>query len=85
MSGREPDKIELAACAVGWSRRHRYIYLLVLPGTAFLLLFYVAPIWGLLLAFNDYNPMLGLFRSRWVGVKNFTDLLAVPELRPDTA
>ncbi len=63
---------------VSWAeyRRHGYIYLLILPGTLFLLLFHVAPIWGLLLAFNDYNPMLGLFGSRWVGFKNFAELLA---------
>lgn len=32
--------------------------------------------WGLLLAFKDYNPFLGFMGSKWVGVKHFADLFA---------
>lgn len=31
--------------------------------------------WGLLLAFQEYNPFKGLMGSQWVGLKHFTDLL----------
>jgi putative aldouronate transport system permease protein len=30
--------------------------------------------WGLLLAFQDYNPILGFLQSEWVGFKHFIDL-----------
>jgi putative aldouronate transport system permease protein len=48
----------------------------VLPGTLYLILFKIAPIWGLSLALIDFNPMLGVLGSKWVGVKNFADLFA---------
>lgn len=56
--------------------KHRTIYLLVLPGLLFFLIFKIAPMWGLLLAFKDYNPFLGFTGSEWVGVKHFADLFA---------
>ncbi|MFB5761632.1 ABC transporter permease [Paenibacillus medicaginis] len=56
--------------------KHRTIYLLVLPGLLFFLIFKIAPMWGLLLAFKDYNPFLGFAGSEWVGVKHFVDLFA---------
>lgn len=54
--------------------KHRALYLLVLPGLIFFLVFKIAPMWGLLLAFKDYNPFLGFFGSDWVGFKHFSDL-----------
>lgn len=61
---------------VPWSTyvKHRYVYLLVLPSLAYFLLFRIAPIWGLLIAFQDYNPFGGFFGSPWVGFRNFADL-----------
>jgi putative aldouronate transport system permease protein len=56
--------------------KHRTIYLLVLPGLLFFLIFKIAPMWGLLLAFKDYNPFLGFTGSEWVGIKHFADLFA---------
>ncbi|WP_240419586.1 ABC transporter permease [Paenibacillus periandrae] len=53
----------------------RYIYLLAMPGFLFLFLFKFVPMWGLLLAFQEYNPFKGLMGSQWVGLKHFTDLL----------
>ncbi|MDF2961870.1 MAG: binding-protein-dependent transport system inner rane component [Paenibacillus sp.] len=53
----------------------RYIYLLAMPGFLFLLLFKFVPMWGLLLAFQDYNPFKGMMGSQWVGLKHFADLL----------
>jgi len=56
--------------------KHRIIYLLLLPGLLFFLLFKIAPMWGLLLAFKDYNPFLGFTESEWVGFKHFADLFS---------
>ncbi|MFD1134758.1 ABC transporter permease [Paenibacillus urinalis] len=56
--------------------QHRTIYLLILPGLLFFLVFKIAPMWGLLLAFQDYNPFLGFFSSEWVGFKHFSELFA---------
>ncbi|SDD89726.1 putative aldouronate transport system permease protein [Paenibacillus sp. UNCCL117] len=58
--------------------QHRAIYLLVLPGLLYFLLFKFVPLWGLLLAFKDYNPFLGFAGSPWVGLKHFSSLFADP-------
>ncbi|TDF95207.1 ABC transporter permease [Paenibacillus piri] len=62
--------------ATAWRRyvRYRYIYLLTLPGVIYYLLFKVAPMWGLLLSFQNYSPALGMWHSQWVGLHNFIDL-----------
>ncbi|MHA6482697.1 ABC transporter permease [Paenibacillus sp. strain BS8-2] len=56
--------------------QHRSIYLLVLPGVLFFIVFKFAPLWGLLIAFKDYNPFLGFWDSPWVGFSHFTELFA---------
>lgn len=58
--------------------KHRWIYLIALPGFVYLLLFKFGPMWGLLLAFQHYNPFQGFLGSEWVGLKNFTDLFNSP-------
>ena len=58
--------------------QHRAIYLLVLPGVLYFIVFKFAPLWGLLLAFQDYNPFLGFAGSPWVGLKHFSALFADP-------
>ncbi|TDF94203.1 sugar ABC transporter permease [Paenibacillus piri] len=52
----------------------RYLYVLALPGFLFLILFKLGPLWGLLLAFQDYSPFKGIAGSDWVGFKHFIEL-----------
>lgn len=49
----------------------KYLMLLVLPAVVCLALFYYFPMYGLIIAFKDYKPFLGLFQSKWVGFDNF--------------
>lgn len=59
-----------------WRRlvKSRYLFLLAMPGFLYLVLFKFVPMWGLLLAFQDYSPFQGMLGSKWVGLKHFTDL-----------
>ena len=41
------------------------LYLLVLPGVAFLLLFRYWPMLGIQIAFKDFKPIKGIWRSPW--------------------
>jgi putative aldouronate transport system permease protein len=59
--------------------RARWAYLLILPGATYFLIFYYLPLLGNVVAFQDYSPYLGFFRSAWVGLDNFTTLLTDPE------
>jgi len=54
--------------------QHKSIYLLVLPGVLYFALFKFVPLWGLLLAFKEYNPFLGFRGSPWIGAELFADL-----------
>lgn len=59
-----------------WARikRNRYIYLMMSAGVLYFFIFKFLPIWGLLLAFQDYSPFKGFFGSNWVGLKHFMNL-----------
>lgn len=50
------------------------LYLALLPGIAFLILFKYTPMYGLLIAFKDFNIFDGMAASPWVGLKNFEKL-----------
>ncbi len=52
---------------------------MMLPGMLFLLIFNIIPMYGLIIAFQDFIPSKGLFEQEWVGFQNFVDLFDRPE------
>ena len=56
-----------------WEKR--YIYMIVLPGMAFFLLFRYVPMYGIQLAFKEFNIVEGITNSPWVGLQQFRQLL----------
>jgi len=54
--------------------RHRWLYLMLLPGVVYFLVFKYWPMYGLHIAFKDYVPFLGYSGSPWVGFKHFDEL-----------
>ena len=50
---------------------HRWIYFLGIPGMIILIMFSYLPMRGLLMAFQDFDPHLGILGSPWVGMKHF--------------
>lgn len=63
-----------------WSRiiRHRYLYLMVLPGFLTVLIFNYFPMYGILIAFKDYSAVKGIMDSPWVGFKYFNTFFHDP-------
>lgn len=51
--------------------RKKSLYLMLIPGTIALFLFNYLPLFGIVVAFMDYNIADGIFKSRWVGFDNF--------------
>lgn len=49
------------------------LYLMVLPVILYYIIFHYLPMGGLIMAFQDYKPKLGLLQSPFVGFKNFED------------
>lgn len=58
--------------------RHRYLYLMVLPGFLTLLVFHYFPMYGILIAFKDFNASKGIWGSEWVGFKYFISFFNDP-------
>ena len=52
-------------------------HVMLVPGIILLLIFSYYPLYGLVIAFQDYNPGLG-FHSRWVGLDNFKYVFSQP-------
>jgi putative aldouronate transport system permease protein len=52
------------------------LYLALIPGIAFLLLFKYTPMYGIIIAFKDFNIFEGMAASPWVGWKHFEKLLS---------
>jgi putative aldouronate transport system permease protein len=56
----------------------KFLYLMILPGLLYFLVFKYVPMWGLIIAFQDYQPFLGILGSEWVGFKHFIRLFTEP-------
>jgi putative aldouronate transport system permease protein len=52
---------------------YRYAYVLMLPGLVYFFIFQYLPMWGVLIAFEDFRPWQGPFASPWVGFAHFTE------------
>lgn len=51
----------------------RYCYLMLIPVAAYFIIFCYAPMYGLLISFQDYKIFKGISGSEWVGLENFRD------------
>ncbi len=54
-------------------RSNKYIYIMLLPVVVYLLIFSYAPMYGIVIAFKNYKPRLGILDSPWVGMKYFKE------------
>lgn len=58
--------------------RYRYIYLMLIPVILYYGIFCYGPMGGVVIAFQNYKPALGIAGSKWVGMKHFVDFLTGP-------
>lgn len=52
-------------------RKNKSFYAMMLPGMLFIIVMYYIPMFGLVIAFKDYNPIKGILGSKWAGLDNF--------------
>ena len=62
-------------------REKRMFHLMLLPGMIMLFLFVFVPLFGSLMAFQNYVPAKGIFGSKWVGLDNFQFIFSLPDSR----
>jgi putative aldouronate transport system permease protein len=53
--------------------QNRWLYLLLFPGLVYYIIFKLIPMFGIIVAFQTYNPYTGFLASPFVGLKNFKD------------
>ncbi len=63
-------------------RRHWQLYAMAALPIAFLIVFNYVPIVGAQIAFRDYNPVQGIWGSRWTGLEQFRVWVNNPEFWP---
>ncbi|MEK5057244.1 ABC transporter permease [Paenibacillus shunpengii] len=59
-------------------KKYKLLYLMILPGFLFFVVFKYLPMGGLIISFQDYQPYLGIQGSPWVGFKHFIRLFTEP-------
>ena len=52
-------------------RKNWVLYLMLLPGILFFIIYRYGPMWGLVIAFQNYTPVRGIMGSQWVGFRHF--------------
>ena len=75
---RAPNALRRPNKFVAYMRKYWFVYMLVLPGLVFMLVFDYGPMYGILLAFKDYSPRLGVWGSPWAGLSHFREMLVDP-------
>ncbi|WP_223869894.1 ABC transporter permease [Paenibacillus sabuli] len=56
-------------------KKHRFMYMILLPGLLYFVVYKYVPMLGLIIAFKDYKLMLGFWDSPWAGWHNFTQFM----------
>ncbi|WP_104802679.1 ABC transporter permease [Blautia marasmi] len=58
-----------------------YYHFMLLPGMILLLIFAIVPMFGAIIAFQNYIPSKGILESAWVGLGNFKRLFMLPDFK----
>ena len=60
-----------------WSNivKHRAYYMFLAPAIIYVFIFSYIPIYGLQIAFRDFNGAFGIWGSKWVGLQHFKNFI----------
>lgn len=56
-------------------------YLMLIPGFIWLVLFSIVPLFGIIMAFQNFNPIDGLLKSHFVGLDNFKYMFQISDTK----
>lgn len=57
----------------------KHYWIMLLPALLWLVLFNIKPMFGVVMAFQDFNPGLGIWGSEWVGLENFEYMFSLKD------
>lgn len=58
--------------------KNRQIYIMMSLSVVYFLIFHYLPMFGIVMAFQDFNPAKGFLRSEWVGLDHIIDFVTSP-------
>ncbi|MGG1552559.1 ABC transporter permease [Paenibacillus ferrarius] len=59
--------------------KNKWIYVMLLPGILYFIVFKYIPMYGLIISFQNYKPFQGITGSEWVGLEHFRRLFTEPD------
>ena len=62
--------------------RSKYLVLMIIPAVIFYIVFCYLPMYGIIIAFKDFYPNLGIIDSPFIGLKNFQEVFEDPFFWP---
>lgn len=60
-------------------KQYWVLYLMLVPAIVYLVAFNYIPMYGIQIAFKDFNPSLGIWGSEWVGFEHFIRFFNIPQ------
>lgn len=57
-------------------KTHKTLYLMLVPGILYYVIFHYVPMGGIVIAFKDFDIFEGIWKSEWVGFQNFNQLFS---------
>ncbi|KEQ22092.1 MULTISPECIES: ABC transporter permease [Paenibacillus] len=62
-------------------RKEYPLHIMLIPGVILTLIYSYGPMAGLVMAFQNFEPLSGFFKSEWVGWDNFTYVFHLPDFK----
>jgi putative aldouronate transport system permease protein len=59
--------------------RNKYLYIILMPTIVYYIIFAYVPMYGIILAFKEFDYSKGIIGSPWIGMANFNEIFADPD------
>ncbi len=59
----------------------KHYYIMLIPAIIWLVLFNIVPMFGIVMAFEDFNPGLGMWKSPFIGFANFEYMFQMSDIK----
>lgn len=65
--------------AMRYMNKKKYLYILLIPAVVYFLIFNYVPMYGIIIAFKDFNFSKGILGSSWIGFENFRYMIGLSD------
>ena len=65
--------------ALTYLKKKKYLYIMLIPCVVYFAIFHYVPMYGVVMAFKDFNFAKGIFGSDWIGLENFRYMFGLDE------